>query len=229
MAKQGKRWKVSYKTVKKDAFAETEIKKSRFIAHIAEVRSEAEAETLIKETKKKYYDASHSCSAYILNSDKGIRHSSDDGEPSGTAGKPILDVISGAGLSNIIVIVTRYFGGTELGTGGLVRAYSGATAEVLKNSEIVEGTDARLTEFVIDYGLLPKLQHICMELGIIIYETEYLEKVKISVLITKEISGKFYKELIEMTAGALTESSVVREEQVNFYTEAGKVILESRG
>lgn len=220
---------MSYKTVKKDAFAETEIKKSRFLAHIAEVRSEEEAEALTKETKKKYYDASHSCSAYILNSDKGIRHSSDDGEPSGTAGKPILDVISGAGLSNVIVIVTRYFGGTELGTGGLVRAYSGATAEVLKNSEIVEVTDARLTEFVIDYGLLPKLQHICMELGIIIYETEYLEKVKISVLITKEISGKFYKELIEMTAGALTESSVVREEQVNFYTEAGKVILESRG
>ena len=220
---------MSYKTVKKDAFAETEIKKSRFLAHIAEVRSEEEAEALIKETKKKYYDASHSCSAYILNSDKGIRHSSDDGEPSGTAGKPILDVISGAGLSNVIVIVTRYFGGTELGTGGLVRAYSGATAEVLKNSEIVEVTDARLTEFVIDYGLLPKLQHICMELGIIIYETEYFEKVKISVLITKEISGKFYKELIEMTAGELTESSVVREEQVNFYTEAGKVILESRG
>ena len=220
---------MSYKTVKKDAFAEMEIKKSRFLAHIAEVRSEEEAEALIKETKKKYYDASHSCSAYILNSDKGIRHSSDDGEPSGTAGKPILDVISGAGLSNVIVIVTRYFGGTELGTGGLVRAYSGATAEVLKNSEIVEVTDARLTEFVIDYGLLPKLQHICMELGIIIYETEYFEKVKISVLITKEISGKFYKELIEMTAGALTESSVVREEQVNFYTEAGKVILDSRG
>ena len=220
---------MSYKTVKKDAFAETEIKKSRFLAHIAEVRSEEEAEALIKETRKKYYDASHSCSAYILNSDKGIRHSSDDGEPSGTAGKPILDVISGAGLSNVIVIVTRYFGGTELGTGGLVRAYSGATAEVLKNSEIVEVTDARLTEFVIDYGLLPKLQHICMELGIIIYETEYFEKVKISVLITKEISGKFYKELIEMTAGALTESSVVREEQVNFYTEVGKVILESRG
>lgn len=220
---------MSYKTVKKDAFAEMEIKKSRFLAHIAEVRSEEEAEALIKETRKKYYDASHSCSAYILNSDKGIRHSSDDGEPSGTAGKPILDVISGAGLSNVIVIVTRYFGGTELGTGGLVRAYSGATAEVLKNSEIVEVTDARLTEFVIDYGLLPKLQHICMELGIIIYETEYFEKVKISVLITKEISGKFYKELIEMTAGALTESSVVREEQVNFYTEVGKVILESRG
>ena len=220
---------MSYKTVKKDAFAETEIKKSRFLAHIAEVRSEEEAEALIKETRKKYYDASHSCLAYILNSDKGIRHSSDDGEPSGTAGKPILDVISGAGLSNVIVIVTRYFGGTELGTGGLVRAYSGATAEVLKNSEIVEVTDARLTEFVIDYGLLPKLQHICMELGIIIYETEYFEKVKISVLITEKASGKFFKELIEITAGMLDENSVVKEEQVNFYTEAGKVILESRG
>lgn len=217
---------MSYKTVKKDAFAETEIKKSRFIAHIAEVKSEDEAETLIKQTKKKYYDASHSCSAYILNSDKGIRHSSDDGEPSGTAGKPILDVISGAGLSDVIVIVTRYFGGTELGTGGLVRAYSGATAEVLKYAEVVEVTEAKLTEFVIDYGLLPKLQHLCMELGIIIYETEYLEKVKISVLITEENSDKFFKELTEMTAGVINEESAVRKEQVCFYTEAGKVILE---
>ena len=127
------------------------------------------------------------------------------------------------------MIVTRYFGGTELGTGGLVRAYSGATAEVLKNSTIVDVVSAKLTEFVIDYGLLPKLQHLLLELGIIIYETEYLEKVKISVLITEEVSGKFYKELVEMTAGGITEASAVREEQVNFYTEKGKVILDSRG
>ena len=217
---------MSYKTVKKDAFAEIEIKKSKFIAHIAEIKSEDEAETFIKQTRKKYYDATHNCSAYILNSDRGIRHSSDDGEPSGTAGKPILDVISGAGLSDIIVVVTRYFGGTELGTGGLVRAYSGAAAEVLKNAAVVEITEARLMEFIIDYGLLPKLQHLCMELGIIIYETEYLEKVKISVLITEDNLGRFFKEVTEMTAGAITEASVVREEQVCFYMEEGKVILE---
>ena len=217
---------MSYKTVKKDAFAEIEIKKSKFIAHIAEIKSEDEAETFIKQTRKKYYDATHNCSAYILNSDRGIRHSSDDGEPSGTAGKPILDVISGAGLSDIIVVVTRYFGGTELGTGGLVRAYSGAAAEVLKNAAVVEITEAKLMEFIIDYGLLPKLQHLCMELGIIIYETEYLEKVKISVLITEDNLGRFFKEVTEMTAGAITKASVVREEQVCFYMEEGKVILE---
>ena len=217
---------MSYKTVKKDAFAEIEIKKSKFIAHIAEIKSEDEAETFIKQTRKKYYDATHNCSAYILNSDRGIRHSSDDGEPSGTAGKPILDVISGAGLSDIIVVVTRYFGGTELGTGGIVRAYSGAAAEVLKNAAVVEITEAKLMEFIIDYGLLPKLQHLCMELGIIIYETEYLEKVKISVLITEDNLGRFFKEVTEMTAGAITEASVVREEQVCFYMEEGKVILE---
>lgn len=217
---------MSYKTVKKDAFAEIEIKKSKFLAHIAEVKSEEEAEAFIKQAKKKYYDATHNCSAYILQSDRGIRHSSDDGEPSGTAGKPILDVISGAGLSDVIVVVTRYFGGTELGTGGLVRAYSGVTAEVLKKAEIVEVTAAILTEFVIDYGLLPKLQHLCQEIGIIIFKTEYLEKVKISVLITEDIYGKFFKELTEMTAGELTETAVVNSKQVSFYTEAGKVILE---
>ena len=217
---------MSYKTVKKDAFAETEIKKSKFLAHIAEVKSEEEAEALIKQTKKKYYDATHSCSAYVLNSDSGIRHSSDDGEPSGTAGKPILDVILGAGLLDVIVIVTRYFGGTELGTGGLVRAYSGATAEVLKNAEIVEVTTAKLFEFVIDYGLLPKLQHLCMDLGIIIYETEYLEKVNISLLITEDVLGKFFKEITEATAGVITKESAVKEEVVNFYLESGKVIID---
>ena len=218
-----------YKTVKKDAFAEIEIKKSRFIARIAEVKSEDEAMELVKQTKKKYYDASHNCFAYILNSDQGLRHSSDDGEPSGTAGKPILDVIAGAGLVDVIIIVTRYFGGTELGTGGLVRAYSGASAEVLKNSAVVDITSAKLIEFVIDYGLLPKLQHLLLELGIIIYETEYMEKVKISILITDEVSGKFFKELTEMTAGEMTEDSAVNEENVNFYLDEGKVILDSRG
>ena len=220
---------MSYKTVKKDAFAEIEIKKSRFIAHIAEVKSEEEAEALIKQAKKKYYDASHNCSAYILNSDQGLRHSSDDGEPSGTAGKPIMDVIAGAGLVDVIIIVTRYFGGTELGTGGLVRAYSGVAAEVIKNSTVVEITSARLMEFVIDYGLLPKLQHLLLELGIIIYETEYLEKVKISVLVTDEVSGKFFKELTEITAGAVTKDLAVRDEQVDFYLDKGKVILDFRG
>ena len=218
---------MSYRTVKRDAFAETEIKKSRFIAHIAGIKSEEDAEMLIKQTKKKHYDASHSCSAYILNSDKGIRHSSDDGEPSGTAGKPILDVISGAGLSDVIVIVTRYFGGTELGTGGLVRAYSGATAEVLRNAEIIEVTTADLVEFVVEYGLFPKIQHICMELGITVYETEYLEKVRTAVLLTKENRGKFFKMLTEATAGVLTEDSQISKKKVDFYTEEGKVILES--
>lgn len=220
---------MSYKTVKKDAFAEIEIKKSRFIAHIAEVKSEEEAEMLIKQVKKKYYDASHNCSAYILNSDQGLRHSSDDGEPSGTAGKPMLDVIVGAGLVDVIIIVTRYFGGTELGTGGLVRAYSGAAAEVIKTANVIEITSARLMEFVIDYGLLPKLQHLLLELGIIIYETEYLEKVKISVLVTDEVSGKFFKELTEITAGAVTKDLAVRDEQVDFYLDKGKVILDFRG
>lgn len=220
---------MSYKTVKKDAFAEIEIKKSRFIAHIAEVKSEEEAEALIKQAKKKYYDASHNCSAYILNSDQGLRHSSDDGEPSGTAGKPMLDVIAGAGLVDVIIIVTRYFGGTELGTGGLVRAYSGAAAEVIKTANVIEITSARLMEFVIDYGLLPKLQHLLLELGIIIYETEYLEKVKISVLVTDEVSGKFFKELTEITAGAVTKDLAVRDEQVDFYLDKRKVILDFRG
>ncbi len=217
---------MAYKTVKKEAQAETEVKKSRFIALLAEVKTEEEAEDIIKRTKKKYYDASHTCSAYILSSDGGIRHSSDDGEPSGTAGKPMLDVLSGAGLSDVIVLVTRYFGGTLLGTGGLVRAYVGAAKAVVENAEIVEVTDGTLVSFVVEYGILPKLQHICAELEIAVYNVQYLEKVEISILLKDEVAGKFFKELTEATSGELDRSSAISEKRVDFYIENGAIILE---
>jgi len=218
------------KTVLKETIIEFEEKKSKFIGYIKPVSSVNEAEKFIKSVRELHPDATHNVPLYrVMENGQEYFKYNDDGEPTNTAGKPMAEILNILDIYNVAIVATRYFGGTELGTGGLVRAYSGVTAEVLKNSTVVDVVSAKLTEFVIDYGLLPKLQHLLAELGIIIYETEYLEKVKISVLITEEVSGKFYKELIEMTAGALTESSVVREEQVNFYTEAGKVILDSRG
>ena len=125
-----------FNSIKENVSGEIIEKKSRFIANIFYIESESEAEDIIKEIKKEYYDARHNCFAYIIDREN-ISKFSDDGEPSGTAGVPILNILKGRNLSNILVIVTRYFGGTLLGTGGLVRAYSDATIEALKNADII--------------------------------------------------------------------------------------------
>ncbi len=118
--------RTGYKTIYENGEGEVIEKKSRFIAIAAPVQSEEEATAFVESIRKKYWDARHHCYAYILGEKKEIRRMSDDGEPTGTAGKPILDLIEGGDLTNTIIVVTRYFGGTLLGTGGLARAYSSA-------------------------------------------------------------------------------------------------------
>lgn len=131
--------------------AEIEEKKSRFICDLFYVADVKEAEEKIAFIKKKYYDAKHHCFAYILGEDKSLVKSSDDGEPSGTAGHPMLDILRGHDITNAIAIVTRYFGGTLLGTGGLVSAYSGALNEALKSTKLYEVKSGYEVEFFIDY------------------------------------------------------------------------------
>ena len=126
-----------YKTIYKGGIGEITEKKSRFIATIRPAKTEEEALAFLEEMKKKYWDARHNCSAYVLGERQELLRCSDDGEPSQTAGKPMMDVLTGAGLTNVAAVVTRYFGGTLLGTGGLVRAYSAAVQEGLKNSRII--------------------------------------------------------------------------------------------
>ncbi len=206
-----------YRTVIEEGTGEIEVKKSRFLSVLCHVSSTDEAEEVLKNNKKKYYDASHSCSAYILNSDAGVRHSSDDGEPSGTAGKPILDVLSGAGLSDSMIIVTRYFGGTLLGTGGLVRAYSAAAAKAIENAVVVDVKSAILTKFSLDYTLFPKLDHIAKENDIDIASVEYLDVVNVSLLIGNRDEDRFYKELTEATAGRVTQEAVKSRKECVYY------------
>lgn len=149
-----------YKTVYEGGVGEITEKKSRFIATIRPVETEDEALVFIEEMRKKYWDARHNCSAFILGERQETMRCSDDGEPSQTAGRPMLDVLSKAGLTNTAVVVTRYFGGTLLGTGGLVRAYSAAVQEGLKNSRMITkywGT--RLTVGT-DYNGIGKLQYL---------------------------------------------------------------------
>ena len=128
----------SYRTIYQGGVGEIEEKKSRFIATVEHVESEEEAMQVIQACKKKYWDARHNCSAYIIGTRQEVQHCSDDGEPAGTAGRPMLDVLLGEKLCNIVVVVTRYFGGTLLGTGGLVRAYSGAVKAGLAESVVME-------------------------------------------------------------------------------------------
>ena len=149
-----------YKILYEGGEGETEVKKSRFIATTRPVKSEEEAVSFIAEMKKKYWDASHNCSAFTIGRNHELTRCSDDGEPAQTAGRPMLDVLLGAEVKNICVVVTRYFGGTLLGTGGLVRAYSGAVQEGLKNSVIVEKCPGVEWKIHTDYNGIGKIQYI---------------------------------------------------------------------
>lgn len=128
----------NYKTIKDNGLFEEEIKKSRFICQIKRITTEEEGKAFITAIKKEHYKANHSCSAMIIGDKSQIKRSSDDGEPSGTAGIPMLSVLEKQGLTNLVVVVTRYFGGIKLGTGGLIRAYSGVTAAAIKELGIVD-------------------------------------------------------------------------------------------
>ncbi len=164
-----------FKTISQNANGQIEEKKSKFIANIFYIENIDEVENFIKETRKKYFDAKHHCYAYRLKEDDGIKEkSSDDGEPSGTAGAPIMNILKKNELLNVLVIVTRYFGGTLLGTGGLVRAYSDATLKALENTQIVMKEQGEEIEITIDYKDLEKLKYDCekndIEIKNIIYE-----------------------------------------------------------
>lgn len=176
-----------FKTISNDSEAEIIEKKSKFIANIFYVETREEAEEKIKEIKKKYFDARHNCFAYsIFTKDRIIERFSDDGEPSGTAGAPMLNILSSQNLRNVVVIVTRYFGGILLGTGGLVRAYTGAVQEALKNVEIIEKYLGLEVNLEVNYPNLEKLKYYLKQNEIKILSSEYLENIKVLVEISEE-------------------------------------------
>jgi len=167
-----------FKTIKENSSAEVVEKKSKFIANIFYVESREEAENTIKEANKKYHDARHNCYAYRIVTEQGIiEKSSDDGEPSGTAGGPMLNILSKNNLGNVLVIITRYFGGILLGTGGLVKAYSSACILGLENAGIIEKNIADLYKIEINYTDVDKFKYFAKNNNIIILKEEYLENV----------------------------------------------------
>lgn len=168
----------SFFAIKNNLIGELVVKKSKFITNIIKVSSKEEAEEEIKKIKKKYYDARHNCIAYrILENEKIIERFSDDGEPSGTAGQPLLNILEKNNMVNVLVIVTRYFGGILLGTGGLVRAYSESLLNILSKSDIVEIKIGIECEVEIEYSQLEKFKYYCKNNDINIKEYKYTEKI----------------------------------------------------
>ena len=171
-----------FKSIKENASAEVVEKKSKFIANVFYIESKEEADELIKEVNKKYHDARHNCYAYrVISSDGIIEKASDDGEPSGTAGAPMLTILSKNELANVLVIVTRYFGGILLGTGGLVKAYSEACSLGLEKAEIIEKDIAKVYKIEISYPDIDKFKYFAKKNNINILNEEYLENVILEI------------------------------------------------
>lgn len=190
-----------YKIVYSGGTGEITEKKSRFLANVFPVENEEEAAVIIEETKKKYWDARHNCYAYIIGQNPGTSKCSDDGEPSGTAGRPILEVLSGAGVSNVLLIVTRYFGGTLLGTGGLVRAYSAAAKAGLAASRIITKEAGKRIIVGTGYDSIGKIQYIISQMGLAVIGTRYTDKTEIELAISSGSTDSFIQKVTEATSG----------------------------
>lgn len=198
---------------------ETVIKKSRFIGHSYPVRSAEEAQIIIEENKKKYWDATHNCYAYSIG-DRTLK-CSDDGEPSRTAGMPILDVITGRGVHDCLIIVTRYFGGTLLGTGGLVSAYSEGANLALDASEILNIEDGFFAELVCSYELYGKVNYILQQENVFVEETEFTDQVTIRAFFTADRFPKIASLVTEISSGTLSFSG---KRETSFAIRQGAVV-----
>ncbi len=194
---------MEFRTIKEDGQVQEEIKKSRFICHIKRVTTEDEARNFIQAVKKEHYKATHNCSAFILGERSEMKRSSDDGEPSGTAGVPMLGVLENHQLTNVCAVVTRYFGGIKLGAGGLIRAYAGSVALAIKeigSVHIKEQLGLRLTLSYSQYQELPnflKANHLQEQ------DTSFTEQVQTTIFVDKDDKESVIESLIELFNGKI--------------------------
>lgn len=190
---------MSFFTVRNEETSKYEEKKSTFIGNIKRVNDEKEAIEFINKLKKKYRDARHNVYAYVIGENMGIQRYTDDGEPQGTAGVPVLDVIKKRGITNTVIVVTRYFGGVLLGTGGLVRAYSKTASLAVDNAKVVEKVNGKALYVQFKYDLLGKIQYICAQNKWYIEDTEYSEDVKIKLYLEVSKIEDIKNQIIENT------------------------------
>ena len=189
----------NYITINGKGEGEVIEKKSRFIAIAMPVSTEDEVIKHIEETKKQYYDARHNCYAYQIGKNSLIQRYSDDGEPKGTAGIPMLDILKGNNITNALVIVTRYFGGTLLGTGGLVRAYSSAAKLAITNAGIIQKVLHSIIHINVDYTLAGKIQYEILNSGNILKDILYTDRVEFIVLVDTNDTNSFLESIINIT------------------------------
>lgn len=210
------------KIIYQSGFDEIVEKKSRFLAFPHYISSEEEAQDILAAHKKEYWDARHNCYAYVLGDDARFQRYSDDGEPAGTAGRPILDVLLGRGLTNALLIVTRYFGGTLLGTGGLVRAYQKASAAGLDASILLEKQPGTCCTVTCDYNTSGKLTYLLANENIPVTDTRYGEAVETDLILPASSKPRLISLLTDATAG---KAGIREKEDVFFGIHDGKVIL----
>lgn len=184
----------AFKTIKGEYIFELTEKRSKFIATLVHIETEEQASAFINQMRSKYWDAKHNVYAYSLNAGN-IKRFSDDGEPHGTAGKPILEVIDGNGLKNVAIVVTRYFGGVLLGTGGLVRAYSSAAAGAVNNAEIAIMTPCSVLEIICDYSMYDILNNVLNDINGGVINTEFSSNVTAKIFIAADSVDSFINRL----------------------------------
>ncbi|WP_156288291.1 YigZ family protein [Oceanobacillus salinisoli] len=188
-----------YYTVKPEGSDQIIIQKSRFIGYVRRVQTEEEAQNFISEIKKKHHDATHNCSAYLIGEHDEIQKANDDGEPSGTAGVPILEVLKKQHLKDTAVVVTRYFGGIKLGAGGLIRAYGSTTSQAIKTTGIVKRQLMNGFSITVDYGLLGKLENVIRNSEHLLDTINYLENVEFIVFVKNGDEENFQKWIVDLT------------------------------
>lgn len=191
-------------SVRGESYAEYVIKKSKFIARAVHITTEEEAQAYLRDGKKQYWDARHNCYAYRLGMNFEKQKSSDDGEPSGTAGKPILEVLKNKGLTNTLIVVTRYFGGIKLGTGGLIRAYGTAAVAALDNAIIEDYIDCRILYLQTDYSFLSATERLLPDFEAVITKRDFADFVGLTVEVPEDKADEYLLALRDKTNGTLT-------------------------
>ena len=195
---------MEFRTIKEDGQVQEEIKKSRFICHAKRVYSEDEARDFITVIKKEHYKATHNCSAFIIGERSEIKRTSDDGEPSGTAGVPMLGVLENHNLTNVCVVVTRYFGGIKLGAGGLIRAYAGNVALAVKEIGIIEIKEQAGIAIQMSYAQYQEYNNFLKEHNLMELDTNFTDQVDTMIYVDKEEKENIKAELVEFFNGKVT-------------------------
>ena len=194
---------MEYRTISQDGQAQEEIKKSRFICHAKRVYSEEEARDFIAAIKKEHYKATHNCSAFIVGEKSEIKRTSDDGEPSGTAGVPMLGVMENHQVTNVCFVVTRYFGGIKLGAGGLIRAYAGSVALVIKEIGLIEIKEQAGLRLKMSYSQYQNFDNFLKAENLIEFDTEFTDLVATTIYIDKQEKEPLEQKLVEFFNGKI--------------------------